>query len=664
MSVKLNIKRIGKVSIGASVPPRDGVAEPIEAIVLNTNVPPDELARKIVTAGDNTIPVPAVDVVLKNSLNETLSTQEEPAGINVEVIAGDIDLTIVDQDAETYDSKTIVVKDQTVQVNRPPVSIQLNSVEMDTVKSGDGTLNVEVRRATGSTLVGAKQGQYWRIANSVVNIRKSDGVLIEAKSVAAEDTEDAVVADSVVTNDATTPTYTANVKATDGLVLPPQQINVNNIDRGDINSVGAIDINLNVTPNSVGIVGRTVTVEVPSAPPPSTGEFLVRFFDIDGTILKEERRNAGQDATAPPNPDYDPTYLVFAEWNQAFTNVQHDIDVGAIYDTIDGKTYLFLRITDTTGLQPTLQLNKSTTDLMTINWGDTTTNTTTSSGNVNITKTAAYSAVGDYVVTIECAGLHRVNTGGFLLGNNTTYSRSLIKAYLHENFRVDITSSFQAHLSLSIVSISKLNSAIGISCFWQCQALIHVNFPNLVTSLNTVLHNCFSLKSVSYPATITANTGSNRSNYSLQKVVLPNVSGAISNTPFIANFSITKIVMGAITFLSDSSFQNLYAIRKYDCIFNLATIPLSCFTNNASLIEIEFTNSLTSIGQAAFQNNTSCLVYVFNSTTPPTLANINAFTGINAACKIYVPDASVAAYKAATNWATYANYIYPLSTKP
>jgi hypothetical protein len=32
--------------------------------------------------------------------------------------------------------------------------------------------------------------------------------------------------------------------------------------------------------------------------------------------------------------------------------------------------------------------------------------------------------------------------------------------------------------------------------------------------------------------------------------------------------------------------------------------------------------------------------------------------------KIYVPDASVAAYKAATNWVSYANYIYPLSTRP
>jgi hypothetical protein len=52
---------------------------------------------------------------------------------------------------------------------------------------------------------------------------------------------------------------------------------------------------------------------------------------------------------------------------------------------------------------------------------------------------------------------------------------------------------------------------------------------------------------------------------------------------------------------------------------------------------------------------------VFNRTTPPTLANTNAFSNINSICKIYVPDESVEVYKSATNWVTYADYIYPMS---
>ncbi len=51
---------------------------------------------------------------------------------------------------------------------------------------------------------------------------------------------------------------------------------------------------------------------------------------------------------------------------------------------------------------------------------------------------------------------------------------------------------------------------------------------------------------------------------------------------------------------------------------------------------------------------------MFNRTTPPTLGT-SAFYNINSICKIYVPDASVTAYKSATNWNTYADYIYPIS---
>ena len=41
----------------------------------------------------------------------------------------------------------------------------------------------------------------------------------------------------------------------------------------------------------------------------------------------------------------------------------------------------------------------------------------------------------------------------------------------------------------------------------------------------------------------------------------------------------------------------------------------------------------------------------------PKLASINAFTNIPADCQIRVPASLVDKWKAATNWATYADYI-------
>jgi hypothetical protein len=66
-----------------------------------------------------------------------------------------------------------------------------------------------------------------------------------------------------------------DVLAEGSLILPDSQINVNSVDSGDVVSVKTIDVNLEdslgdpVTPTSVGLVGNTLTIEVPSGASPS-----------------------------------------------------------------------------------------------------------------------------------------------------------------------------------------------------------------------------------------------------------------------------------------------------------------------------------------------------------------------------------------------------------
>jgi hypothetical protein len=83
----------------------------------------------------------------------------------------------------------------------------------------------------------------------------------------------------------------------------------------------------------------------------------------------------------------------------------------------------------------------------------------------------------------------------------------------------------------------------------------------------------------------------------------------------------------------------------------------------SSLIRVDIGDSITSIGNFAFGNNTSLDTVIIRATTPPTAGRlIFENTGIDSGSGyIYVPDASVADYKAATNWVTYANRIKPLS---
>ena len=95
--------------------------------------------------------------------------------------------------------------------------------------------------------------------------------------------------------------------------------------------------------------------------PVGVGQHLVTFYDFDGKVLKRQRVNTGENATDPAIPTHQ--YLTFVEWNNPFTNVQSDIDTGAIYNTTNGKTYLFITLTPVTGLAPTLYFSKSSTSL-------------------------------------------------------------------------------------------------------------------------------------------------------------------------------------------------------------------------------------------------------------------------------------------------------------
>jgi len=399
---------------------------------------------------------------------------------------------------------------------------------------------------------------------------------------------------------------------------------------------------------------------------PSTGQYRVRFYDIDGTVLKEQFVNEGNDASPPETPNIDPTYLVFAEWNQDFTNVDRDIEVGAMYDTIDGKTYIFIRLTDTTGLQPTLDLNKTTGDTLTVDWGDSTTDTTSTNGNQTVQKTAAYAAIGDYVISIDCAGEYR-NRINVPLFDSDPYRSSVLKVYMGSTMTVQNT-CFSNLFSISYISLEKsIVFAAQVNIFNTCSSILHCNIPKNSTGFSTNFFNaCRRLKSISYSPTLTTLGASPfLSCGSLQYIDLKNITSLTNSS--LRNFGIRQDIVfpSTITNTGTDTFNGSAQITSITVAGSaLTTIGNTAFAGISSVTSLEFPSSVTSIGTNSFANNQQILEYTFNSTTPPTLANINAFTAINAACKIYVPDASVATYKAATNWVTYANYIYPLSTRP
>lgn len=96
---------------------------------------------------------------------------------------------------------------------------------------------------------------------------------------------------------------------------------------------------------------------------------------------------------------------------------------------------------------------------------------------------------------------------------------------------------------------------------------------------------------------------------------------------------------------------------------SVTTIESSAFTfyNPSKVI---FEGQVPELNNKVFWGNSDTLEYDFsNCASIPILDNTNAFLTINPNCKFYVPDALYDEWITATNWTTYASYIYKASEK-
>lgn len=116
--------------------------------------------------------------------------------------------------------------------------------------------------------------------------------------------------------------------------------------------------------------------------------------------------------------------------------------------------------------------------------------------------------------------------------------------------------------------------------------------------------------------------------------------------------------LGSAAF-SSSGIKSITSLGKITTIAGSVTWSYGTFANCASLETVILPETLESIELSAFNHCPSLRWIKIYAPTPPALGDY-AFLSTNN-CPIYVPDESVEAYKAATNWATYADRILPLS---
>jgi hypothetical protein len=159
---------------------------------------------------------------LKDTADNVLSTTQILAEGSEDIVAPDATYTVEYLNGTPIQSGNILSGGFELIVVPNPITcadavVNVNSVFFDNVASG-GTLNIQVRKSSGSDLVGSKQGQYWRIGDSTAVLKTSGGATISTTSIKAEESEDITAPDATVEN--SNATYTDTVVSGGTLVLP------------------------------------------------------------------------------------------------------------------------------------------------------------------------------------------------------------------------------------------------------------------------------------------------------------------------------------------------------------------------------------------------------------------------------------------------------------
>lgn len=144
-----------------------------------------------------------------------------------------------------------------------------------------------------------------------------------------------------------------------------------------------------------------------------------------------------------------------------------------------------------------------------------------------------------------------------------------------------------------------------------------------------------------------------------ENVIIPETVTLIGNSAFSSANIGTMILPGSVTRISAFAFSSVIGVNDVAPVIKLneglAVIGAYAFNSANIAGEIEIPSTVTEIGAGCF-SYTGITTVICKPTTPPALGS-SAFGSGTAGFTIKVPAASVAAYKAATNWSSYADYI-------
>lgn len=261
----------------------------------------------------------------------------------------------------------------------------------------------------------------------------------------------------------------------------------------------------------------------------------------------------------------------------------------------------------------------------------------------------------------------------------------------------DMAKAFNGCTSLTDIELPDNITMVGNSTFGDCVSLEAIDIPASVTAIGSyAFQGCTKLREVTLREGLETMGGFTfRGDTALELAELPSTVKSIGSGCFsgCTKLALTSLPAGLTTLGGEAFFNTAVAFSELpsrlsgmleghtfaNTQVSLTALPdgitgieYECFLGCPNLALTELPDGVTKIGtrafgdcpgltamtiggkitdmlDGAFQNDTNLKDVTISATTPPTLGS-NAFpSGVT----IYVPDASLEAYKAATNWGAY-----------
>lgn len=397
-----------------------------------------------------------------------------------------------------------------------------------------------------------------------------------------------------------------------------------------------------------GITGGSAAVSVPMKD--------VNFYDYDGTRLYSYTvKEAAVLSELPPLPTQDG--LICQGWNWTLADIKatgKPVDVGAMYITDDGKTRIYITLPEG---RTSPMLGCAVNGDVVIDWGDGTAPDTLTGTSVTAAKWTPnhnYTQPGDYVITLT------VNGQASLIGKSSGAE------YLdyHGFLRHSAENSPLDYVYLNAVNKIELGNNIvrtGTASFANCYMLRSITIPEGVTLLGTYAFlYCVNLRCVVLPRGLTR-TATESFTYcsALETVVMPFGITSIRDGSFLYCYSlIAARIPDTVEEVGEFIFAYCRSLPEIVLSESMYSTGFGTFEGCLNLVGVIIPKNISTIEAQSFNGCYSVRYYDFTShTSIPMLSAVNAFDGIADDCEIRVPAALADAWKAATNWATYADYI-------